>query len=71
MSSHDIKKALKDSGLTIPVGGVPLNATEGETPIAQCKLGECMFVCRVGCWGPCDTSCMLGCSPGCFGLTTF
>ncbi len=70
MSSREIKKALEDSGLSIPPGGVPLNGHgEPETPIAHCKLGECMFVCAQGCWGPCDTSCMLGCSSANFGIT--
>ncbi len=71
MSSRDIKKALQESGLKIPAGGVLNGHDEAQTPIAQCQLGDCMFVCATGCWGPCDTSCMLGCSGSCFNIGPF
>ncbi len=71
MSSDDIKKALDDSGLTIPAGGVPLTGDAQEEPIAGCTLFHCMFVCAQGCWGPCETSCMLGCSNACFNIGPF
>lgn len=70
MSSDDIKKALTESGLKIPAGAEEKTAAS-TTPIANCKLGDCMFVCSSGCWGPCDTSCMLGCSSACFNLGPF
>ena len=71
MSSNDIKNALKESGLMIPVGGVPLNGDAEPEPIAKCRLFECKFSCATNCWGLCNTQCMLGCAPGCIGLGVF
>jgi hypothetical protein len=68
MSSHDIKKALKESGLKIPAGGVLDGTADPEGTWPQCTIGNCLFGCKDGCYGPCETSCMLGCSSSFFGI---